>query len=144
MGCSFTTCRGNAVELDGAGSWRIAQGEVAATVDTGRGIVLSAASVKCIVEGNYIALNNGGLLVHGTDHIVANNLLDAGIGDAADIELAGLACKINGNKCLSTVNADSIREVDAANFNYIVANMVQGTITKIGGGSVISAEQFYY
>jgi len=143
IGCSFTSCRGDAVVLDGASGWRVSQGEMA-TASDGRGLVLRGAASKCIVEGNYIALCNGAILAGGSDHLIANNLLDAGIGANPDIELAGLACKVGGNKCLSMASRFSIVETGDANFNYITANMVQGQIAKQGQGSVISPDQFRY
>jgi hypothetical protein len=122
----------------------VGQGEVATAVPGAAGIALSPASRKCMVEGNYVSLCDGALVVAGTDHVVAGNLLDAGLGAAPDIDLRGLACKVSGNKCLSTASADSIAERGEANFNYITGNMVQGRITRVGAGSVVAPDQFYY
>ncbi len=143
IGCSFTSSSTNAVVLDGAGNWRISQGEMA-TASEGRGLVLSPAASKCIVEGNYIALCNGAIVAGGSDHLIANNLLDAGIGAQPDIEIQGTACKVSGNKCLSMASRFSIQETGEANFNYITGNMMQGQIAKIGRGSVVAADQFHY
>ena len=144
LGCSFTSCAGIAVLLDGAGNWRVGQGEVATAAEGAAGIVLSPESRKCLVEGNYVSLCEGALVVAGTDHVVAGNLLDAGLGAAPDIELLGLACKVSGNKCLSTANPDAIVERGEANFNFITGNMVQGRITRAGAGSMVAPDQFYY
>jgi hypothetical protein len=143
IGCSFTSCRGDAVLLDGASGWRVAQGEVA-TASEGRGVVLRGEARKCLVEGNYIALCNGAILAGGSDHLISGNLLDAGIGANADIELVGTACKVGGNKCLSVASPHSIVETGAADFNYVTGNMVQGAITARGAGTKISDDQFRY
>jgi hypothetical protein len=143
LGCSFTSCRGDAVLLDGASGWRIAQGEIA-TASEGRGLVLAGDARKCIIQGNYIALCNGAVLAGGSDHMISGNLFDAGIGARPDIELAGLACQVSGNKCLSVASPDSILETGRANFNNITGNMVQGAITKTGAGTRVADDQFRY
>jgi hypothetical protein len=143
IGCSFTSCRGDAVRLDGASGWRVAQGEIA-TASEGRGVVLGGEARKCLIEGNYIALCNGAILAGGSDHLISGNLLDAGIGASPDIELAGTGCKVGGNKCMSVASPDSIVETGRANFNYITGNMVQGAITARGAGTKVSDDQFRY
>ena len=143
LGCSFTSCSGDAVRLDGASGWRVAQGEIA-TASEGRGVVLWGDARKCLIEGNYIALCNGGVLAGGSDHMITGNLLDAGIGARPDIELAGIACKVSGNKCLSVASPGSIVETGRADFNYITGNMVQGAITRRGPGTKVSDDQFRY
>ncbi len=105
VGCSFTSCSTHAVSLDGAWAWKIGNCELASTTTSGHGIRLSSTSQRCVIVGNYFALNNSGIYALGTHHQISSNIVDASIaGGGPDIDLSCQYTIVHGNKCMSSAN----------------------------------------
>jgi hypothetical protein len=148
IGCSFTSCNSfEAVRLDGAcWAWRVANSEMAPAAPinpTKPAVYLSQSTQRCILEGNYITLSHNGIYLQGEDHTVVANIVHGEVGSGQDIYITGcVRSTIQGNKCFSTSNVNSIQEITGCDYNYFVANMTAKNIVKTGANSVISANQF--
>lgn len=141
VGCSFTTCTGGPLAFASARNWRVTSTDLAAAAAVS-GVVIDSLCSDIQISENFIALNSFGVAnLGGTRIAVRGNNFEANTN--IDIYTTGTKGAITDNICNSTGNAASILEVTPANYNMIVGNVVNGTITKVGANSVDSPNIIY-
>jgi hypothetical protein len=140
-GCSFTTAPGGAALFTGTcANWRLTNSDfaVAGTTPAAAGIDIGSSCSDFVISGNEIALNTFGINCAGTRINISNNNVKA--NSNVDIYLNGATkCTVNGNNCDSTGAAWSILEAGAANYNAMIGNVTNGTITTTGAQSIAPA-----
>lgn len=143
-GCSFTTAPGGAALFQSTTNWKINGGEYAVGGGTpaAAGITLDASCSDFTIAGAQIAANTYGLIAGGTRHAITGNNFRA--NSNVDIYLNGTTKSVvSGNVCDSTGVAWSILEAGAADYNNILGNTVNGTVTKVGANSLTSNNLTY-
>ena len=135
-GCSFTTSSGGSGIFQSATNWSITGSEfaVAGGTPAAAGINIDSSCSDFTVTGNKIQLCTYGIISAGTRIGITGNAFKA--NSNVDIYLNGATkSAINGNVCDSTGVAWSILEAGAADYNNIIGNTVNGTVTIVGANS---------
>lgn len=140
VNCSFTTCTGNPIVIDNATNWRIANSDIAAAAAVS-GIVVTATCRNVQICNNYIALNNIGIQLLGSRHVVSDNIFQS--QSNTDVDITALYCSVSGNVCESTGVPYSIVEQSPSDYNSFVGNVTNGTLVLSGGHSASAGNVAY-
>jgi hypothetical protein len=127
---SFTTCgAGDGVAISNSVHWKFSGCEMAAC--SGAGFVDDVSCQDIEINGGTVLLNTFGVAFHG----VRERCIGVGFQNNTqqDIILDGATkCVVNANICDSSTQPESIRELNAADYNNIQGNVVNGTIVTLG------------
>lgn len=144
-GCSLTTAPGGAALFSNACSnWKLNGCEfaVAGGTPAAAGLIIGSSCTDFIVSNSLFALNTFGISSSGTRVSITGNQFKA--NSNVDIYLnATTKSVINSNICDSTGSAWSILEAGAADYNNIIGNTVNGTVTIVGANSAAANNLTY-
>ncbi|BCP53762.1 hypothetical protein K32_23790 [Kaistia sp. 32K] len=136
--CSFTTCPGGALVVNGASSnWKFSACDfsTAGTTPASANATLGSASSSFSFVGCQFVLGTFGAIVSGADHTFAGNTFFANNNvDFYVVDATGLS--VSGNVFRSTAVSWSILETGAANQNVFVGNRTTKLTTLVGAASV--------
>jgi hypothetical protein len=140
-GCSFTTTTGDAVVLASVTDWKFSGCEFSPAGESAC-LNMDTSCGNIGFSNNFFALGTFGLVLKGTRHTAFGNQFVGNSNVDIQIDTATL-CAVTGNQCNSTGVDISINETGASNNNNISANIVNGSIIVIGGGSREGETVFY-
>ena len=141
VGCSFTTSPGGSLIITDTTQWSFAGCEFAPAADAS----CATTDANCQYLGfsacTFI-LGSFGIVFYGPNHTINSSRFHD--NSNVDLFLSGATnSSFVGNSFNSTVNAISVIEAGAANYNVIVGNTAKGTIN-IAGANTISANNVLY
>lgn len=135
-GSSFTTCSSGPLIALGCDNWTLVGSEFSeAGTPTTSGIITDSDCFNWGIIGNYIALNNWGIALDGSYHIVTSNIFQSNVSSDIAIQAAATHCIINNNICRSEVTT-SINEDTGGNYNQMSHNTTYGATVTTGTFSV--------
>lgn len=133
-GCSFTTCSGGSLITSGSANfWKFTGCEFASA--TSVGVTLTSSTSGFQFSSCNIGANSFGIILRGARHCFSGGYASG--NSNVDIYIDGATqCSIMGNVNHSTGATQSIFEVSPANYNSIIGNINNGTITVVGANSI--------
>lgn len=143
-GCAFLSCSGGPLTFINAENWKV-QG---CDLVTGGGspatpgVQADASCVAIQLVGNRCPINQRGIDLQGSKHVVTGNVLSGNTSN--DIRIQSTNTVVLGNLCDSTGTAVSILEAGSANYNNVAGNVTNGTVTIIGANSVSNGNNLVY
>ena len=143
--CSLTSATSGPLIATNCKNWSLTGCEIAEAVTiVNAGLDMDQNCESWSIIGNLFVLNNWGIDLNGSYHIVQGNRLFANTANDIIVQstcthciISNNICGKNGNNGVTDPTGDNIQETGSAEWNQLIHNSVSKGVTKVGGNSIV-------